>query len=111
MQVASQKILSLFIKNGADIYGANGSLTLTVVAARTDMTSAARTLALFGVPIDPHKPGFPTRVPPTSSIRDECEEISLKCLLVSMDTYFSQIANGDSSCASLANIAIIIYSQ
>ncbi|RKK97313.1 hypothetical protein BFJ70_g17618 [Fusarium oxysporum] len=48
MQEASCKILSLFIQNGADIYGANGSLTPAHVAASTGMTSAAFMLVIFG---------------------------------------------------------------
>lgn len=58
-QEASHEILSLFILHGADIHGEYGSLTPALVAASTDMPMAARMLALFGVPIDPHRPGSP----------------------------------------------------
>ncbi|KAH7231106.1 hypothetical protein BKA59DRAFT_428698, partial [Fusarium tricinctum] len=59
MQETSCKILSLFIQNGADICGADGSLTPAHVAASTGLTSAAFMLVLFGAPIDPHRPGSP----------------------------------------------------
>ncbi|EHK99421.1 putative Transient receptor potential channel pyrexia [Glarea lozoyensis 74030] len=59
MQVESQKILALFIRTGADIFGEEGSYTPAHVAASTDMVHCAFTLALFGAQINPHKPGSP----------------------------------------------------
>ena len=59
IQEASCKILSIFIKRGADVFGDRMHLSPSHVAASTDMTSPALALALLGAPIDPHRSGSP----------------------------------------------------